>query len=875
MIDSIFKFFLGSRNERIIKKLNSRVAHINDLEPQISKLSDDQLRAKTNEFKTKLDNGASLDFILDEAFAVVREASKRTVGLRHFNVQLIGGIVLHEGKIAEMRTGEGKTLVATAPMYLNALSGKGAHLITVNDYLAERDLATLGPIYEFLGLTYGTVINSKSERERKEVYGSDITYGTNNEFGFDYLKDNMRFHMDERVQRGFNFAIVDEVDSILIDEARTPLIISGQGDSSSDLYIAVDKVIKKLTPEDYEKEEKHKNITISEKGIEHVEKLLVEHGLVTDGNLYDIKNMTLVHYVNQSLKANYMFKKEVDYIVKNNKVIIIDEFTGRIMDGRRYSDGLHQALEAKENVPVQTENQTLASITFQNFFRMYTKLSGMTGTAMTEAGEFAEIYNLETIQIPTNKPVARTDEDDEIYRTEKEKFSAMLDKIKEIHSNVQPILVGTASIEKSELVSNLLKKAHLPHNVLNAKYHEYEAQIIAEAGAPGAITIATNMAGRGTDIKLGGNLEKRLKDALEGIDDINERAAITEKIEEQYKKDQEAVVKSGGLFIIGTERHESRRIDNQLRGRAGRQGDPGRSKFYLSLQDDLMRIFGGDKLDSMLQRIGLNENEAITHPWVNKAIEKAQKRVEAHNFDIRKHLLKFDDVANEQRNIIYKRRLELMQEDYDIDTHIIDSMNDVLEQTLEDYFNLDDGSLEIDVHSLRSEVLSEFNVNLLDKDLEDHYNISRTHIKNFITEEFFKTFNNKKTKYDPEKVENAAKATMLNVLDQKWKEHLLNLDRLRQGVNLRAYAQKDPLNEYKVEAFNMFNEMIFSIKQQFISLISRLEIQVTDDIESVLNILSGKNNFSNLQFLSDEMDILNTTPKTSKTRTDKNSNPKK
>lgn len=875
MIDSIFKFFLGSRNDRIIKKLNSRVAHINDLEPQIRKLSDNQLRAKTNEFKTKLENGASLDFILDEAFAVVREASKRTVGLRHFDVQLIGGIVLHEGKIAEMRTGEGKTLVATAPMYLNALSGKGAHLITVNDYLAERDLATLGPIYEFLGLTYGTVINSKSDRERKEVYSSDITYGTNNEFGFDYLKDNMRFHLDERVQRGFNFAIVDEVDSILIDEARTPLIISGQGDSSSDLYTAVDKVIKKLTPEDYEKEEKHKNITLSEKGIEHVEKLLVEDGLVTDGNLYDIKNMNLVHYVNQSLKANYMFKKEVDYIVKNNKVIIIDEFTGRIMDGRRYSDGLHQALEAKENVPVQTENQTLASITFQNFFRMYHKLSGMTGTAMTEAGEFAEIYNLETIQIPTNKPVARIDEDDEIYRTEKEKFSAMLDKIKEIHGNGQPILVGTASIEKSELVSNLLKKAHLPHNVLNAKYHEYEAQIIAEAGAPGAITIATNMAGRGTDIKLGGNLEKRLKDALEGIDDINERSAITAKIEEQYKKDQESVVKAGGLFIMGTERHESRRIDNQLRGRAGRQGDPGHSKFYLSLQDDLMRIFGGDKLDAMLQRIGLNENEAITHPWVNKAIEKAQKRVEAHNFDIRKHLLKFDDVANEQRNIIYKRRLELMQEDYDIDTHTIDAMNDVLEQTLDDYLNLEDGVLEVDVHSLKAEVLSQFNVNLLDKDIEDHFNISRTHIKNFITEEFFKTFNDKKTKYTPEKVENAAKATMLNVLDQKWKEHLLNLDRLRQGVNLRAYAQKDPLNEYKVEAFNMFNEMIFSIKKHFISLISRLEIQVTDDIEAVLNILSGKNNFSNLQFLSDEIDILNTTPKTSKTRTDKNSNPKK
>lgn len=864
MIDSIFKFFLGSRNDRIIKKLNSRVAHINDLEPQISKLSDDQLRAKTNEFKTKLENGASLDFILDEAFAVVREASKRTVGLRHFDVQLIGGIVLHEGKIAEMRTGEGKTLVATAPMYLNALSGKGAHLITVNDYLAERDLATLGPIYEFLGLTYGTVINSKSDRERKEVYSSDITYGTNNEFGFDYLKDNMRFHLDERVQRGFNFAIVDEVDSILIDEARTPLIISGQGDSSSDLYTAVDKVIKKLTPEDYEKEEKHKNITLSEKGIEHVEKLLVEDGLVIDGNLYDIKNMNLVHYVNQSLKANYMFKKEVDYIVKNNKVIIIDEFTGRIMDGRRYSDGLHQALEAKENVPVQTENQTLASITFQNFFRMYHKLSGMTGTAMTEAGEFAEIYNLETIQIPTNKPVARIDEDDEIYRTEKEKFSAMLDKIKEIHGNGQPILVGTASIEKSELVSNLLKKAHLPHNVLNAKYHEYEAQIIAEAGAPGAITIATNMAGRGTDIKLGGNLEKRLKDALEGIDDINERSAITAKIEEQYKKDQESVVKAGGLFIMGTERHESRRIDNQLRGRAGRQGDPGHSKFYLSLQDDLMRIFGGDKLDAMLQRIGLNENEAITHPWVNKAIEKAQKRVEAHNFDIRKHLLKFDDVANEQRNIIYKRRLELMQEDYDIDTHTIDAMNDVLEQTLDDYLNLEDGVLEVDVHSLKAEVLSQFNVNLLDKDIEDHFNISRTHIKNFITEEFFKTFNDKKTKYTPEKVENAAKATMLNVLDQKWKEHLLNLDRLRQGVNLRAYAQKDPLNEYKVEAFNMFNEMIFSIKKHFISLISRLEIQVTDDIEAVLNILSGKNNFSNLQFLSDEIDILNTTPKASK-----------
>lgn len=836
MIDSIFRFFLGSRNDRVVKKLRSRVAHITDLEPQMAALTDEQLKEKTNEFRTRYQNGEDLDFLINEAFAVAREASKRVIGMRQYDVQLIGGIVLTQGKIAEMRTGEGKTLVAVAPTYLNAITGGGAHVITVNDYLASRDAETMQPIYNFLGMSVGTIVNGKGDDERREAYACDITYGTNNEFGFDYLRDNMRFSKEEQTQRGFNFAIVDEVDSVLIDEARTPLIISGPGDGSSELYVKVDKVVKRLKPEDYEKDEKQKNIIFTEAGTERIEQLLKADGLIPDGSMYDIQNMHLVHYANQALKANFMFRREVDYIVKNNQVLIVDEFTGRTMEGRRYSDGLHQALEAKENVPVQMENQTLASVTFQNFFRMYKKLSGMTGTALTEAAEFSEIYNLDTIVIPTNLPVIRIDEDDEVYRTEKEKHTAILKTVKECYDRKQPVLIGTSSIEKSEELDELLKSAKIPHSVLNAKYHEFEAQIVSEAGAPGAVTIATNMAGRGTDIKLGGNLEQRLVKGLEGVEDLAKIEELKKQIQEQYEKDKKFVEEAGGLYIIGTERHESRRIDNQLRGRAGRQGDPGHSKFYLSLQDDLMRIFGGEKLDAMLQKVGLEENEAITHPWVNKAIEKAQKRVEAHNFDIRKHLLKFDDVMNDQRKIIYKERHDLMTNEYDVKLSIEDSFTSMLDALMLKYFNPEDQSYELDEQSFRAEVLSRFNVNL---DAYGHVtsNMTPDELKKVISDRFFITFNGKYQKYGDEAFEEALQITMLRVLDQKWKEHLLNLDRLRQGVNLRAYAQKDPLNEYKVESFTLFDDMVHAIQEEYIALVCRLELQPkTDHLSELLRI---------------------------------------
>lgn len=883
MIDNIFKFFFGSRNDRLVKSLRSRVAHITDLEPEISKLSDDQLKAKTNEFRERIAHGEDLDFITNEAFAVVREASKRVTGMRQYDVQLIGGLVLTGGNIAEMRTGEGKTLVAVAPIYLNALSGHGAHVVTVNDYLASRDAEIMKPIYNFLGLSVDTIVGGKDDRQRREAYGCDITYGTNNEFGFDYLRDNMRFQVGEQVQRGFNFAIVDEVDSILIDEARTPLIISGPGDGSSELYVKVDAVIKRLTADDYEKDEKQKNIIFTEAGTERIEQLLKQDALIQDGGLYDVQNMHLVHYANQSLKANFMFKKEVDYIVKNNKVLIVDEFTGRIMDGRRYSDGLHQALEAKENVTVQMENQTLASITFQNFFKLYKKLSGMTGTALTEAAEFSEIYNLDTIVIPTNLPICRIDDDDEVYRTIKEKYDAILATVKECHNRKQPVLIGTSSIEKSEELDDLLTKAKIPHSVLNAKYHKLEAQIIAEAGAPGAITIATNMAGRGTDIKLGGNLEQRLIKALAEVEDINEHKKIKKQVEEQYKKDKAEVEQAGGLYIIGTERHESRRIDNQLRGRAGRQGDPGHSKFYLSLQDDLMRIFGGERLDNMLQKVGLQPGEAITHPWVNKAIEKAQRRVEAHNFDIRKHLLKFDNVMNEQRKIIYQERDDLMSEEHDTRMALDDSFHTSLEEVFNKYFVDIEPGTEPDLKNLKVEILSRFNINL------DAYgtvisNMSSTELRKVVEDRFTINVESKYQKYGEEAFEEAQKIAILQILDQKWKEHLLNLDKLRQGVNLRAYAQKDPLNEYKVEAFSLFDSMVTAVKAESLSVISRLEIQPKeDDLTALLRTLtetaakdekmsdlhySAPDEQTGNDFEKDEKDLL--TKKKTRTRNPKN-----
>ena len=681
---SIAAKIFGTTNDRKVTKYRSRVAEINALEPQLAALSDDDLKARTARFREELANGRDLEDLLVEAFATVREAAKRTLGQRHFDVQLIGGMVLHEGCISEMKTGEGKTLVATLPVYLNALEGKGVHVVTVNDYLARRDAAWMGQIYEFLGLTVGCIVHGLSDQERRQQYACDVTYGTNNELGFDYLRDNMKFHLEEMVQRPHNYAIVDEVNSILIDEARTPLIISGPVDDKSELYNAIDKFIPDLTAEDYELDEKQRSITLTEKGNEHLEQVLGAAGLLKGTNLYDAENVTVVHHVNQALRAHKMFQRDKDYIVKDDQVIIIDEFTGRMMPGRRYSEGLHQALEAKEHVAIQPENQTLASITFQNYFRLYGKLAGMTGTAATEASEFMDIYKLDVIDIPTNVAVKRKDEDDEVYRTAREKYAAIIEIIKDARQRGQPVLVGTTSIEKSELLSGMLKKDSVVHSVLNARYHEQEAQIIAQAGVAGAVTIATNMAGRGTDIKLGGNVEMRIASELASITDPDERRRREEKIKQEVEENRQKVLDAGGLFVIGTERHESRRIDNQLRGRSGRQGDPGRSLFYLSLDDDLMRIFGSERMDKMLQTLGLKEGEAIVHPWINKALEKAQQKVEARNFDIRKNLLKFDDVMNDQRKVIFDHRISIMRGE-DVSETIDDMRHQVVDELVTRY----------------------------------------------------------------------------------------------------------------------------------------------------------------------------------------------
>jgi preprotein translocase subunit SecA len=665
MFASLARAVFGTSNDRMLRAYQRQVPEINALEPTLAALSDEALRAKTSEFRDRLAQGEELDALLPEAFAVVREAAKRTLGQRHFDVQLIGGMVLHEGKIAEMKTGEGKTLVATLPCYLNALAGKGVHVVTVNDYLARRDAEWMGQIYGFLGLTTGVIVHGLDDGQRRAAYAADITYGTNNEFGFDYLRDNMKYRLEEMVQRDFNFAIVDEVDSILIDEARTPLIISGPAEDSSDLYRRVDAVVRQFVKDKtvYEKDEKFRTVHMTEAGSEQIEDMLREAGIITDGTLYDIHNVSVVHHVQQSLRAHTLYTRDVDYIVRDDTVVIIDEFTGRMMTGRRYSEGLHQALEAKEHVTIQQENQTLATITFQNYFRLFPKLAGMTGTAMTEADEFAEIYKLEVVEIPTNEPVARTDQDDEVYRTAAEKYDAVIGLISEARERGQPVLVGTTSIEKSEKLSELLKKRKVPHAVLNARFHEQEATIVAQAGAPGAVTIATNMAGRGTDIKLGGNVEMRLKTELAAITDPGERTRREETIRAEVDEAHERVKAAGGLFVIGTERHESRRIDNQLRGRSGRQGDPGASRFFLSLEDDLMRIFGTDRMAGILQRLGLKDGEAIVHPWINKALEKAQKKVEARNFDTRKNLLRFDNVMNDQRKEVYAQRKEFMRAD--------------------------------------------------------------------------------------------------------------------------------------------------------------------------------------------------------------------
>ena len=820
MFTTLAKKLFGTENDRFIKKHRKTVDDINGLEESIKALSDTALREKTGEFKKQLEAGKTLDDILPEAFAVVREASIRTLGMRHFDVQLLGGIFLHKGYITEMRTGEGKTLVATLPVYLNALSGKGVHVVTVNDYLAQRDSEWMGEIYKFLGLSVGCIVNELDDEGRKEAYGSDITYGTNNEFGFDYLRDNMKFRLDDMVQRPFNFAIIDEVDSILIDEARTPLIISGPAEDSSALYVSANEVVLKLQPSYYEKDEKQSNVTLTEEGNEKVETLLKEKDLLKGGSMYDSQNIALVHHINQALRAHTLFTLDKDYIVHEDKVVIIDEFTGRMMDGRRFSDGLHQALEAKEDVPIQMENQTLASVTFQNYFRLYPKLGGMSGSAMTEATEFMEIYKLGVVDLPTHRPVARQDKDDEVYRTEREKFEAVLILIKECLARKQPMLVGTASIEKSEQLSALLKQHKIPHNVLNARQHEKEASIIGEAGRPGALTIATNMAGRGTDIKLGGNLEARLQAELKGISDEVKRKKITEKIEAEIERDEKIVLEAGGLYVIGTERHESRRIDNQLRGRSGRQGDPGGSKFFLSLEDDLMRIFGSDRLDSMLQKLGLKEGEAITHPWINRALEKAQGRVEARNYDIRKHLLKYDNVMNDQRRIIYDRRRELMDAE-NLDSAIEEIRDEVIEDIIHHHIPEKAYPSDWDVKGLHEECRRIFGLELEVENWAAEEGIADQEIRQRIQKAVVEHMESKFKNFPQQGLTDLYRSILLRVIDQVWKDHLLSLDHLRQGINLRAYAQRDPLNEYKREAFELFESMLWMFKEEVLTIVSQ------------------------------------------------------
>jgi len=802
----------GTKNERDLKKLQPYVAAINALEPQIQQLSDAQLQAKTAEFKEKLRQGATLDDILVEAFAVVREVARRTVRMRHFDVQLMGGLVLHQGKIAEMKTGEGKTLVATLPAYLNALEGKGVHIVTVNDYLAKRDTEWMGPIYKFLGLTVGVIQHDMNDTERQKAYGSDITYGTNNEFGFDYLRDNMKFRLEDLVQRQFNYAIVDEVDSILIDEARTPLIISGPTQESTQLYYKVDSFVRRLQKDKhFILDEKTRTIALNENGVAEAEKYF------NVPNLYDLNYMDLVHAINQSLKAHFLFKRDVDYMVKDGQVIIVDEFTGRLMPGRRYSDGLHQALEAKERVKVEEEYQTLASITFQNYFRMYRKLAGMTGTAATEAAEFMHIYNLDVVEIPTNKPLIRTEYPDVIYRTAREKWNAVVEEIIELNKIGRPVLVGTISIEKSEKLSELLRKKNIKHVVLNAKYHELEAQIIAQAGRIGAVTIATNMAGRGVDILLGGNPDFLAREALKksGVDPLKTTPEQYEKAYQEALKitseEHEKVVALGGLHIIGTERHESRRIDNQLRGRAGRQGDPGSSRFYLSLEDDLMRIFGSDRLSGLMARIGMSEGVPIQHPMVSRAIERAQKQVEAQNFSIRKHLLEYDDVMNKQRETIYRQRREIL-EGKDQREYYLNLIDSLVEWYLDQYANKDKHPEDWDKEALHQAIFAQFgyDLNQLNLNWEE---ITYDELLEKLTSALRSIYEQKEKLLGPENMRQFERLILLQVIDSRWKDHLLEMDYLKEGIGLRGYGQRDPLIEYKKESYEMFQQMLDRIEE--------------------------------------------------------------
>ncbi|HMA52325.1 MAG TPA: preprotein translocase subunit SecA [Magnetospirillaceae bacterium] len=833
MFGAIARRLFGTANDRLLKTLTPQLDAINALEPTLVALSDDALRARTDWLKERLAKGETVDDIMVDAFATVREAAKRVLGQRHFDTQLLGGMVLHRGMIAEMRTGEGKTLVSTLPTYLSALTGRGVHVVTVNDYLARRDSEWMGRVHRFLGLTVGCILHELNDRERQEAYRSDITYGTNNEFGFDYLRDNMKFRLEDMVQRSFHHAIIDEVDSILIDEARTPLIISGPTEDNSELYTSVDRLIPLLAAEDFEKDEKSRAVTMTEQGVETVERLLEEHGLLKGGTLYDVHNVNLVHHVNQALRAHKLFTRDVDYIVKDDKVVIIDEFTGRMMEGRRYSEGLHQALEAKEQVSIQNENQTLASITFQNYFRLYPKLSGMTGTALTEASEFGEIYSLEVVDIPTNLPVRRLDEDDEVYRTAKEKYDAICDLIEACRKKQQPVLVGTVSIEKSEMLSSMLAKRKIPHEVLNARHHEREAQIVALAGVPGAVMIATNMAGRGTDIQLGGNIEVRLQAELPAILDEAAREKREAEIRAEVAEKKKIALEAGGLYVIGTERHESRRIDNQLRGRSGRQGDPGASKFFLSLEDDLMRIFGSQRMDGMLQKLGLKEGEAIIHPWINKALEKAQQKVEARNFDIRKNLLKYDDVMNDQRKVIYEQRKELMSAT-DVGQEIADMRHEVVEDLVLRCIPERAYPEQWDVAGLHEESLRIFNLDVPAEDWAKEEGIESRAILERMTDLTDRKMAEKVANYGPDIVRMVEKSLLLQILDQSWKDHLLTLDHLRQGIGLRAYGQRDPLNEYKREAFNLFEEMLGQLREKVTTVLSHLELRIESDADADL-----------------------------------------
>ncbi|MBP1473747.1 preprotein translocase subunit SecA [Frateuria sp. MAH-13] len=836
MFNRALTSLFGSRNERVLRQLSKTVTRINALEPEFEKLDDAALKAKTDEFKERLAKGETLDKLLPEAFAVVREGAKRVLGMRHYDVQMIGGMVLHQGKIAEMRTGEGKTLVGTLPVYLNALEGKGVHVVTVNDYLARRDSAQMGKLYSFLGLSVGVVYPGMDHGDKHAAYGADITYGTNNEFGFDYLRDNMALSKEQRYQRGLNYAIVDEVDSILIDEARTPLIISGPAEDSPQLYLAVNRIVPQMKRQqvedgagDYWVDEKQKQVHLSEEGMAHAEELLRKAGVIDpDSGLYDARNLAVVHHLNAALRANAIYQRDVDYIVRDGEVIIVDEFTGRTLAGRRWSDGLHQAVEAKEGVPIQRENQTLATVTFQNLFRMYKKLAGMTGTADTEAYEFQTIYGLEVVVIPTHKPMIRKDNLDIVFLSQQAKYRAVIEDIKDCHKRGQPVLVGTTSIEVSELLSELLTKAKVPHEVLNAKQHEREAHIVAQAGAPGSVTIATNMAGRGTDIVLGGSLEVALAALPEDASEVDRQ-----RVKSEWKKRHEQVLAAGGLHIIGTERHESRRIDNQLRGRSGRQGDPGSSRFYLALEDNLLRIFGGEGLVRWMKRFGMKEDDPLEERMISRQIEKAQRKVEQHNFDIRKHLLEFDDVANDQRKVIYRQRDELLEGE-DVSATIADIREDVVESIVNAHVPPDSIDEQWDIAGLERALDSEFGIATgLKAWVEQQHELEAAQIREHVREAMDQAFRDKEAQIGAETMRQLEKHVMLSVVDNAWKEHLASMDYLRQGIYLRGYAQQDPKQAFKRESFELFSEMLSRIKTEVVQMLARVRIRSEEEVAAM------------------------------------------